>query len=231
MAEDKITKCVAKELPLIPLLSIAQLDHAPLGRDYDHFAYYHGRELQSNHPNAPIDNLQSYSLLGRSRNSKPAMFRGKKVRKMAPSFNMAVGNSWAHPTIPLTDIIESEGVYEGYATDRSYLLNETLFDSYFFTGLAFPSGPFSDEMKELKAQLSDWVNKTDTLMNPNYNFRIPGNMSYKDALGTISSSNVDTLELFDKIANFIEVKAFNINSTSIDSWVSQLSSLRVKKSV
>ena len=29
-------------------------------------------------------------------------------------------------------------------------------------------------------------------------------MSCKDTLGTISSSNVDTLELFDKIANFTD---------------------------
>lgn len=229
MANDKITKCVAKELPLIPLLSIAQLDHAPLGRDYDHFAYFHGRELQGNTEAAALNNLQSYSLLGENRISKPAMFRGKTVRKMAPSFNMAVGNSWAHPTIPLTDIIETEGVYEGYATDRSYLLNETLFDSYFFTGLAFPSGPFKDDMKEMNQQLSEWISQRDTLMNANYNFKVPNTMTQKEVLNTISFSNVDTLDLFDKIANFIEINgAFNINSTSVDSWVSQLTSLRGK---
>jgi hypothetical protein len=229
MANDKISKCVAKELPLIPLLSLAQLDHAPLGRDYDHFAYFHGRELQGNTKVADENNKQSYSLLGRSRISKPAMFRGKKVRKMAPSFNMAVGNSWAHPTIPLSDIIETEGLYDGYATDRSYLLNETLFDSYFFTGLAFPSGPFKDDMKEMNEQLSMWISREGSLLNANYNFKMPNTMTQKEVLNTISSSNVDTLNLFDKIANFIEIKgAFNINSTSVDSWVSQLTSLRGK---
>ena len=61
---------------------------------------------------------------------------------MAPSFNMAVGNSWAHPTIPLNDIVDPDDTYKGYATDRSYLLNETLFDSYFFTGTCFSKWTF-----------------------------------------------------------------------------------------
>ena len=43
LAGDVIFKCVSKELPLIPLLSLTQLDHAPLGRDSNHFAYYSGR--------------------------------------------------------------------------------------------------------------------------------------------------------------------------------------------
>ena len=47
IAGDTLFKCVSKELPLIPLLSITQLDHAPLGRDTDHFAYYSGRRNPS----------------------------------------------------------------------------------------------------------------------------------------------------------------------------------------
>ena len=54
-------------------------------------------------------------------------------------------------------------------------------------------------------------------------------MSNKQAIDTFSTSNVDTIDLFDKIANFVEIEgAFNINSTSVDSWVAQLSSLRGK---
>jgi hypothetical protein len=222
IANDKITKCVAKELPLIPLLSLAQLDHAPLGRDYEHFAYFSGRH----NPDDFFNHFESDSLLGR--NNK-VLFPGKEPRRMAPSFNMAVGNSWAHPTIPLNEIIEVDNAYEGYATDRSYLLNETLFDSYFFTGLAFPSGPFVDDMEEMSQQLSEWINHSSTLPNSNYKFTVPQSMSQSEVIDTISYSNVDTTDLFDKIANFIEIEgAFNINSTSVDSWVAQLSSLRGK---
>ena len=91
IAGDTLFKCVSKELPLIPLLSITQLDHAPLGRDTDHFAYYSGRRN-------PGSNLHyETSTLAHER----IKYRGKEERPMAPSFNMAVGNSWAHPTIPL----------------------------------------------------------------------------------------------------------------------------------
>ena len=84
-------------------------------------------------------------------------------------------------------------------------------------------------MQELGDQLSNWTDYSDTLPNSNYNFTIPQSMSKIEVLDTISSSNVDTIDLFDKIANFIEIEgAFNINSTSVDSWVAQLSSLRGK---
>ena len=148
---------------------------------------------------------------------------------MAPSFNMAVGNSWAHPTIPLNDIIDPDDTYKGFATDRSYLLNETLFDSYFFTGLAFPSGPFVDEMPEMNELLENWINSKSKLPNSNYVFKIPTSLSFEETINTLSLGNIDTIGLFDKIANFIEIEgAFNINSTSVDSWVAQLSALRGK---
>ena len=219
VAGDTLYKCVSKELPLIPLLSLTQLDHAPLGRDSDHFAYYSGRRSPDSRWH-----YESSSL-----NDRRIMYRGKEDRPMAPSFNMATGNSWAHPTIPLNDIVDPDNTYKGYATDRSYLLNETLFDSYFFTGLAFPSGPFRDDMLEMGNLLSDWVNQKTKLPNSNYIFKSPSSLSFNETIDVISFSNVDPLDLFDKIANFIEIEgAFNINSTSVDSWVAQLSALRGK---
>ena len=198
IAGDQISKCVAKELPLIPLLSLTQLDHAPLGRDSEHFAYFSGRQS-----NLHRNNYEHPSLKGED---DAALFEGKEDRKMAPSFNMAVGNSWAHPTIPLNDIIEVEDIYDGFATDRSYLLNEKLFDSYFFTGLAVPSGPFQDDMQEIGDQLSKWINQTGSLPNTNYDFIVPRSMTKKDATNTLSPNSVDTLNLFRRIANFIEVE-------------------------
>ena len=157
------------------------------------------------------------------------MFRGKDDRPMAPSFNMATGNSWAHPTIALNNIIATDDTFKGNATDRSYLLNEKLFDSYFFTGLAYPSGPFIDDMPEMGDLLSAWVKQEEKLPNSNYIFKLPSSMSFNESINVLSFNNVDPLDLFDKIANFIEVEgAFNINSTSIGSWVAQLSALRGK---
>ena len=206
-------------MPLIPLLSIAQLDHAPLGRDYDHFAYFSGKRS----PNS-IWHYETSKL-----NDDRILFKRKEERPMAPSFNMAVGNSWAHPIIPLNDIVDPSSTYKGYAIDRSFLLNETLFDSYFFSGLAYPSGPFEDDMPEMGDILNKWVSRKGELPNSNYRFKVPSSLSFNQVTDIMSFKNIDTVDLFDKIANFIEIEgAFNINSTSVDSWVAQLSSLRGK---
>ncbi|MDA0848531.1 MAG: hypothetical protein O2827_02090, partial [Verrucomicrobia bacterium] len=216
---DTLFKCVSKELPLIPLLSLTQLDHAPLGRDSDHFAYYSGRRNPTSRWHYESASLTDNRI----------MFRGKIERPMAPSFNMATGNSWAHPTIPLNDVVDPDSTYKGFATDRSYLLNETLFDTYFFTGLAIPSGPFQDEMTEMGELLKQWVGQENKLPNSNYLFKVPSSLSFNEVIDTLAFSNVDPIDLFDKIANFIEVEgAFNINSTSVESWIAQLSSLRGK---
>ena len=55
---------------------------------------------------------------------------------MAPSFNMAVGNSWAHPTIPLTDIIESKA-YMKVMQLIALTFKRNPFDSYFSQGWPF----------------------------------------------------------------------------------------------
>ena len=84
-------------------------------------------------------------------------------------------------------------------------------------------------MQEIGDQLSKWINQTGSLPNTNYDFIVPRSMTKKDATNTISPNSVDTLNLFRSIANFIEVEGlFNVNSTSVDSWVAQLSSLRGK---
>ena len=76
------------------------------------------------------------------------------------------------------------------------------------------------------SQLSDWVNQQGKLPNSNYIFKVPSSLSFNETIDILSYSNVDPIYLFDKIANFIEIEgAFNINSTSVDSWVAQLLSL------
>ena len=84
-------------------------------------------------------------------------------------------------------------------------------------------------MQEMRNILNDWITKKGQLPNSNYKFLVPSNMSNLQAESIISSNNIDTLDLFNKIAAFIEIDgAFNINSTSKESWVAQLSALRDK---
>ena len=234
--EETIRSSIAKEIPVSPLLSLCQFDHAPLGRDYEHFSYYYGRKDVGGGEKQDRVFWESYDLTeggrhgwlwGSTSKGVDLMFPGKKERKSAPVFNNAVGNSYAHPHIPLDSITDPDPDYEGHAIDRSYILNNLLFDSYYLTGLAQPDGPFLDEMKSITDSLSDWVENKDYLPNKNYKFALPSSMSLSDAKNELGISNPSPISIFNKIAAFINVDgAFNINSTSVDAWASQLGSLK-----
>ena len=234
--EESIRSSIAKEIPVSPLLSLCQFDHAPLGRDYDHFSYYYGRKDVGGGEKQDRVFWESYDLTeggrhgwlwGSANRGVDLMFPGKQERKSAPVFNNAVGNSYAHPHIPLSSIIDPDSDYEGHAVDRSFVLNNLLFDSYYLTGLAYPEGPFINEMKSITDSLSDWVENKDFLPNKNYKFALPNYMSLDEARDELGVANPSPISIFEKIAAFINVDgAFNINSTSVDAWAAQLASLR-----
>jgi hypothetical protein len=234
--EETIRSSIAKEIPVSPLLSLCQFDHAPLGRDYDHFAYDYGRKDLGRDGNAR-NYWESYDLTEAGRHSwlpnstdfrgQDLIFNNKTDRKSAPVFNNAVGNSYAHPHIPLDSITDPDPDYEGHAVDRSFLLNNLLFDSFYLTGLAKPAGPFQDEMKSITDSLSDWVENKGFLPNKHYKFSLPSSMTLNKALDELGVYNPSPISIFEKIAAFIAVDgAFNINSTSVDAWTAQLASLR-----
>ena len=234
--EETIRSSIAKEIPVSPLLSLCQFDHAPLGRDYDHFSYDYGRKDLGRQGNAR-NYWESYDLTEAGRHSwlpnstdfrgQDLIFNNKKERKSAPVFNNAVGNSYAHPHIPFDSIIDPDPDYDGHAVDRSFLLNNLLFDSFYLTGLAEPAGPFEDEMKSITDSLSDWVENKGFLPNKHYKFSLPSSMTLNKAINELGVYNPSPISIFEKIAAFIAVDgAFNINSTSVDAWTAQLASLR-----
>lgn len=235
--EETIRSSIAKEIPVSPLLSLCQFDHAPLGRDYEHFAYDYGRKDLGG-PQANDRNYwESYDLTEAGRVSwlpnssdtrgQDLVFDNKKVRKSAPVFNNAVGNSYAHPHIPLNSLTDPDPDYEGHAVDRSFLLNNLLFDSYYLTGLAEPDGPFIDEMKSITNSLGDWVENKGDLPNKNYKFSLPNSLNLSEAINELGVYNPSPISIFEKIAAFISIDgSFNINSTSVDAWAAQLASLR-----
>ena len=86
-----------------------------------------------------------------------------------------------------------------------------------------------DEMTDMSNTLKGWKLGKNQLANTNYKYQIPTTMTASEANSEIASGNFDPIDIFDKLAAFIEVEgAFNINSTSKESWVAQLSALRDK---
>ncbi|WP_269538940.1 hypothetical protein [Cerasicoccus fimbriatus] len=200
---DLVYSNVAKELPVSPMLSLGQLEHAPLGRDYDHLVYQY---TEWGSESTPPSKLQP---------SDP------RRRDMAPVYNRAVGNGYLHP------MIAADEVWNGaYNVDRSYFLNDTLFDSYFFSGLANNGGPFAPNAKTGDQLLDDLLEGDYELLNPAYSL----NLTDGETLESIASSIGETSgDEYLRLAAFLAVNgAFNINSTSVDAWAAMLSASRGK---
>ncbi|NNM31144.1 MAG: hypothetical protein HKO57_16625, partial [Akkermansiaceae bacterium] len=142
-----------------------------------------------------------------------------------------VGNSWASAYVPRNRV--SEGPLE---VDHCYLLNEALWDGWFFSGaapsLSFRSASGSPDVwnnpparvsRPMATVLREFLD--DPLANPLRNPRmrpVPG--------AARDPELVDSLLLPEgclKIAGSLMVDgAFNVNSTSVDAWTAVLSGLR-----
>jgi hypothetical protein len=203
---DLIYSNVAKELPVAPLLSIAQLEHAPLGRDYQHHAY-------------------QFSQLGWTSAVEDLSPASSERRNMAPEFNRPVGNSVAHPLIAADSIWDG-----GYGVDKSYVLNDLLFDSYFFSGITDQAGPFFSAPLTAQETLQGVIDGSGTFANNNYRFVLPADLDEQEVRDLLLPQSASpSQDPFAILAAFIAVEgAFNINSTSADAWASLLSSIRGK---
>lgn len=200
---DLVYSNVAKELPVGPMLSLGQLEHAPLGRDYDHLIYQYTNFLSDQTPPSQLPE------------SDP------RRRSMSPVFNRAVGNSKAHPMIDPTTVWDG-----AYAVDRSYFLNDALMDGYFFSGLADNGGPFASDSRNAMTRLEAVLDGSEPLPNPAYKLNQPEGATLESIAEVVLE---DPNEAYLRLAAFLAVDgAFNINSTSVDAWASLLSASRGK---
>ncbi|MEM9236714.1 MAG: hypothetical protein AAGB14_08040 [Verrucomicrobiota bacterium] len=140
-------------------------------------------------------------------------------------------NSWASAYVPAS--LASEGPLE---IDHSYLLNEALWDGWFFSGAA-PTLSFSRESASPRiwdnpvAQVTRSVESViedffeDPVENPLRNPRmVPANPGQDPSSIAQSLSRPEGAV---KIAGELMVDgAFNVNSTSVEAWVALLSGLR-----
>jgi len=161
---------------LLWIHSIGQLMHAPLYRYFD----------SSFNPGNDDEALTEY------------LNRYARFDNLTPAY--AIGNSLANPHIPLNslyknwaDLAPSQSNYfgfEGLLYDYSYLLNEALWDRYFYST----------------------VPATGNIAFPLPNGRIV-------SASNLSFSNSANLRNFDQASAGLMVNgSFNVNSTSIEAW-------------
>lgn len=134
------------------------------------------------------------------------------------------GNSRAHPLIPANRVTKTLGTM---MMDHSYLLNDGLWDSYFFSSLApygGSKGGVMTEARSLKEVLEGVFDGTKPALNSRLvPATVPGDPAkLADTVGDLSD-----VERSRQVAKYVAVNGpFNVNSTSVDAWRAVLSSLR-----
>ncbi|MFC0017571.1 hypothetical protein [Roseibacillus persicicus] len=126
-----------------------------------------------------------------------------------PFFNYPFGNSHAHP------LLDSDSVVDGTFVDHSYLLNQKLWDSYYFSGLS---------------------KGTSQSNEPSVRNFIEGESTLTPRLQPYISSGESDDEVVDKLSGDLETSSreiaayqmlegpFNVHSTSVAAWKSLIMS-------
>lgn len=204
------THLPVRELPVQPLTSLAQLQHAGLG----HYAAKHDHNPQT------VAEISDKSDAPDTQKLKPWQLRSH------PNINMAFGNSFASPFVP-QEGVETDGIsplgigFDGWSTgpgtiqatlhDKSWKLNEVLWDDWFVSGVGDWTNPLVVQKRSHDDVVADLADGSKPLPNHRYQSitRDPGK-----ALTELRSPDG-----YQKIAGYLTNKgAFNVNSTSKHAW-------------
>ncbi len=139
----------------------------------------------------------------------------------------AIGNSFAHKKLDQDEIFElvTEPVsfgnaFENVYHDSSYLLNEALWDRYYFTGFSFDTAVNpNNSLNEAEKIMTQFLDANEE--NPLGNRRL--SLAQTDG----SQPPIEELTHYRWIAKHLMLDgAFNINSTRKEAWKAWLSSLK-----
>jgi hypothetical protein len=125
--------------------------------------------------------------------------------------------------------------HQNTTVDHSYYLNRALLDGYFLSGIAEDKEATRRDSTDLGEAYSPFLYNKNTKKSGNH--RLVGffrggdwnESAYSQFDDQGSSSEKDDTFRYQSLAGDLLVNgAFNINSTSVDAWIAQLSSLRGK---
>lgn len=126
-----------------------------------------------------------------------------------PFFNYPLGNSHAHPLLP------PEKAVKGTFVDHSYLLNQRLWDSYYFSGMS--KGSSGSNKEALDGFFQD-----KTTLTPRLKPYLVNGENQESIISTLSTGN--DLASREMAAYQMLEGPFNIHSTSIPAWKALLMS-------
>ncbi len=132
------------------------------------------------------------------------------------------GNSRAHPLLPAAETTRSLG--GATALDHCYLLNDTLWDRYYFSSVTAYSGGVLTDNRSRREVLEGVLDGS----RPALNVRLRPASLDDDAsrLAKRLDALSDTQRAKQLAAHLMVAGPFNLNSTSVDAWCAVLASLR-----
>lgn len=203
-----------REVPTAPVLSLAQLQHAPLGRDYNAPRY----EPSGANISATFESyMKPHSSTGRSRPNYPSRHEERSFGNGA-TFAYAVGNSMAHPMIPPGSVLNRGGPQ----ADLSYFLNDALWDRYFFSSIVPTDININDRGGKSALRVLEAAEAGAPLPNPAMEPVEEGSLTR--ALRTLFGASTIARDGYRRAAEYLMVRgAFNVNSTSVEAWAALLS--------
>jgi hypothetical protein len=173
----------------------------------------------SNIPSSPLFSLADFSHANLSINSTDPFH--------------AVGNSWSN--VMVSPVSTYGGVspttWQQIAQDFSWLINDSLFDRYYLSGIApdytIGAGGYN-ATGSLAGTLGDFYGSDSSLAkaNPALEPYLPEGKTASDIVSELTPSNSDA-EGYKKLGAYSLIKgAFNVNSTSVSAWAALLRSNR-----
>ena len=180
-----------------------------------------------------------------------AAFQNANVSRLGNTPAYTIGNSYASPYVPADGLFWRRSDF--WIIDHSYVYNEDLFDSYFFSGVnpghgssrwnnPLPGSSVSltsdpTNSSPLQNAIDNWRSGTTPLLNPRIKFSMPDGLGAKEAdeeLDLNAYSDAQTslatksdLRPHNSIAAYtLNEGAFNINSTSVPAWRTLIAGFR-----
>ncbi len=151
---------------------------------------------------------------------------------LEPSISHAIGNSFA-PSFLASN--ETEGtINESPAADHSYLVNQALWDDWFFSSIAPQTAKSWQDAginREQNTVFSEFLGIGGADSKPLPNRHMKAWVSDPETVMTdIFQGTAPTSDAAIKVASHLMIEGgFNVNSTSVDAWKLLLSSLRKQK--
>ena len=223
-------KIVAREIPLVPLTSLAQLQNLP---QYPIEALnYSGYHYQ----NYAIGN--SYASPG----LLPAQIKWASFPFYLGEYlpwQASLGGDLAGKLYNGVSWFNNADYSIAHAPaaiiDRSYAANQLLFDDYFFSSMAAQQGPvfrnYGTE-RTLRQVVEDFAKGTRALPNAAYRLNLGGADANSLADSLITPANkVAANAHLRAAAHLMASGGFNVNSTSVPAWKAMLASAHLKRPV